>query len=101
MLDYSGKVSLALNDYDARLMKVKDNGQKYSKFSFNIQLGMDTKSKLICGVNAVKNTTDHYQNPTLMNQILVNLQTNPLPKKLARIQSIQHYQICNISKNYA
>lgn len=77
LLDYSGQVSLALNDYDARLMKVKDNGQKYPKFSFNIQLGTDTKSKLICGVNAVQNPTDHYQIPALMNQILVNLQIKP------------------------
>ena len=76
LLDYSGQVSLALNDYDARLMKTKDNGQKYPKFSFNIQLGTDTKSKLICGVNAVQNPTDHYQIPALMNQILVNLQIN-------------------------
>ena len=36
LLDYSSKVSLALNDYDAQLMKTKDNGQKYLKFSFNI-----------------------------------------------------------------
>ena len=36
LLDYSGQVSLALNDYDVRLMKVKDKGQKYPKFSFNI-----------------------------------------------------------------
>lgn len=77
LLDYSGQVSLALNDYDARLMKTKDNGQKYPKFSFNIQLGTDTKSKLICGVNAVQNPTDHYQIPALMNQILVNLQFKP------------------------
>lgn len=55
LLDYSGQVSLALNDHDARLMKTKDNGQKYPKFSFNIQLGTDTKSKLICRVNAVQN----------------------------------------------
>ena len=58
-------------------MKVKDNGQKYPKFSFNIQLGTDAKSKLICGVNAVQNPTDHYQIPALMNQILVNLQIKP------------------------
>ena len=77
LLDYSGQVSLALNDHDARLMKVKDKGQKYPKFSFNIQLGTDTKSKLICGVNAVQNPTDHYQIPALMKQILANLQTKP------------------------
>ena len=81
MLDYSGQVSLALNDYDARLMKIKDKGQKYPKFSYNIQLGTDTKSKLICGVNAVQNPTDHYQIPALMNQILVNL--NLKPKKIS------------------
>ena len=37
----------------------------------------DTKSKLICGVNPVQNPTDHYQIPALMNQILVNLQSQP------------------------
>ena len=36
LLDYFGHVSLALNDYDAWLMKTKDNGQKYPKFSFNM-----------------------------------------------------------------
>ena len=77
LLDYSGQVSLALNDHDARLMKIKDKGQKYPKFAYNIQLGADTKSKLICGVNAVQNPTDHYQIPALMNQILVNLQLKP------------------------
>lgn len=77
LLDYSGQVSLALNDHDARLMKIKDKSQKYPKFSFNIQLGTDTKSKLICGVNAVQNPTDHYQIPALMNQVLVNLQIKP------------------------
>ena len=77
LLDYSGQVSLALNDHDARLMKIKDKGQKYPKFAYNIQLGTDTKSKLIYGVNAVQNPTDHYQIPALMNQILVNLQLKP------------------------
>ena len=77
LLDYSGQTSLALNDHDARLMKTKDNGQKYPKFSLNIQLGTDTKSKLICGVNAVQNPTDHYQIPALMNQILTNLNSKP------------------------
>ena len=77
LLDYSGQVSLALNDHDVRLMKTKDKGQKYPKFTYNIQLGTDTKSKLICGVNAVQNPTDHYQIPALMNQILVNLQLKP------------------------
>ena len=77
MLDCSGQVSLALNDNDARLMKTKDKGQKYRKFSYNVQLGTDTKSKLICGVNVVQNPTDHYQIPALMNQILVNLNTKP------------------------
>ena len=81
LLDYSGQTSLALNDHDARLMKTKDNGQKYPKFSLNIQLGTDTKSKLICGVNAVQNPTDHYQIPALMNQILTNL--NSKPKKIS------------------
>ena len=56
---------------NARLMKTKDKGQKYPKFSLNISIGgTDTKSKLICGVNAVQNPTDHYQIPALMNQIL-------------------------------
>ena len=77
MLDCSGQVSLALNDNDARLMKTKDKGQKYRKFSYNVQLGTDTKFKLICGVNVVQNPTDHYQIPALMNQILVNLNTKP------------------------
>ena len=77
LLDYSGQTSLALNDHDARLMKTKDKGQKYPKFSLNIQLGTDTKSKLICGVNAVQNPTDHYQIPALMNQILTNLNSKP------------------------
>ena len=77
LLDYSGQVSLALNNHDTRLMKIKDKGQKYPKFAYNIQLGTDTKSKLIYGVNAVQNPTDHYQIPALMNQILVNLQLKP------------------------
>ena len=77
LLDCSGQVSLALNDNDARLMKTKDKCQKYRKFSYNVQLGTDTKSKLICGVNVVQNPTDHYQIPALMNQILVNLNTKP------------------------
>ena len=77
LLDCSGQKSLALNDHDSRLMKIKDNGQKYPKFSFNVQLGTDTKSKLICGVNVVQSPTDHYQIPALMNQILVNLNTKP------------------------
>ena len=29
LLDYSGQVSLALNDHDTRLMKIKDKGQKF------------------------------------------------------------------------
>ena len=77
MLDYSGQVSLALNDYDVRLMKINDKDQKYPKFSFNIQLGTDTKSKLICDLNIVQNPTNHYQIPVLMNQILTNLNTKP------------------------
>ena len=40
-------------------------------------MGTDTKSKLICGVNAVQNPTDHYQIPALMNQILTNLNSKP------------------------
>lgn len=77
LLDYSSQGSLALNDHDARLMKTKDKSQKYPKFSFKIQLGTDRKSKLICGVNAVQNPTDHYQIPALMNQILINLHIKP------------------------
>ena len=82
LLDYSGQKSLALNDHDARLMKIKDKGQKYPKFSYNVQLGTDTKSKLICGVNVVQNPTDHYQIPALMDQILQNL-LNIKPSKLS------------------
>ena len=72
LLDWSGQISLALNDHDARLMKTKDKGQKYPKFSLNISIGgTDTKSKLICGVNAVQNPNMIiYQIPALMNQIL-------------------------------
>jgi len=77
LLDASKQKSLALNDYDARLMKIKDKGQKYPKFSYNSQLGTDTVSKLICGVNVVQNPTDHYQIPALMNQILNNLDIKP------------------------
>lgn len=40
-------------------------------------MGTDIEFKLICGVNAVQNPTDHYQIPALMNQILVNLQIKP------------------------
>ena len=35
LLDYSGQVSLTLNDHDAKLMKIKNKGQKYPKFSYN------------------------------------------------------------------
>ena len=77
LLDLSGQGSLALNDLDARLMKIKDKGQIYPKFSYNVQLGTDTESKLICGVNVVQNPTDHYQIPALMNQILSNLNLKP------------------------
>ena len=77
LLDFSGQKSLALNNLDARLMKIKDKGQIYLKFSYKVQLGTDTESKLICGVNVVQNPTDHYQIPTLMNQILSNLNVKP------------------------
>ena len=77
LLDCSGQRSLPLNDLDARLMKIKDKGQIYPKFSYNIQVGTDTQSKLICGVNAVQNPTDYYQIPALMNQILSNLNVKP------------------------
>ncbi len=36
LLDCSGQTSLPLNDLDARLMKIKDKGQIYPKFSYNI-----------------------------------------------------------------
>ena len=49
----------------AKLMKTKDKDQKYPKFSLNIQLGTDTKSKLIYGVNAIQNPTDHYPNSSI------------------------------------
>ena len=70
LFHWSGQISLDLNDHNVRLMKTKDKGQKYLKFSLNIQLGTDTKSKLICGVNAV-------QIPALMNKILTNLNSKP------------------------
>ncbi|KZX14176.1 hypothetical protein [Methanobrevibacter oralis] len=76
LLDCSGQKSLALNDYDARLMKTKDKGQKYPKFSYNVQLGTDTESKLICGVNVV-------QNPNMIiYQIPVFNESNPYQFKL-------------------
>ncbi|ADC47616.1 transposase [Methanobrevibacter ruminantium M1] len=77
LLDFSGQSSLGLNDHDARWMKIKDKGQIYPKFSYNLQLGTDTESKLICGVNVVQNPTDHYQIPALMNQIISNLNLKP------------------------
>ena len=64
-------------------MKIKDKSQKISpKFSYNVQLGTDTKSKLIYGVNVVQSPTDHYQIPTLMDQILQKL-LNIKPSKLS------------------
>jgi len=86
LLDYSGQTSLALNDYDVKLMKTNDKSQKYPKFSLNIQLSTDIQSKLICRVNAVQNPTSHYQIPALMNQILTNLHSKP--SKLVPIRFI-------------
>lgn len=76
-LDYSGQDSIGLYDTDAMLMKTKDKGQLYSKLSYNIQLGTDTQSKLICGVNVVQNPTDHYQIPEILKQIITNLGLKP------------------------
>lgn len=76
-LDLTGQKSIPLYDIDARLMKVKDKGQIYKKWAYNIQVCVDNKSKLICAVNAVQYPTDHYQIPALMDQALENLPVAP------------------------
>ena len=76
-LELIGQDSLALYDTDARLMKTKDNGQKYKKFAYNIQVATDTQTKLICGINAVPYPTDHYQIPALLEQTIGNIETLP------------------------
>ena len=76
-LDLTGQSSIALYDVDARLMKIKDKGQLYKKWAYNIQLAVDTESKLICGVNVVQNPTDHYQMPAILEQTINNLGIKP------------------------
>ena len=76
-LELTGQSSISLHDVDARLMKIKDKGQKFKKWAYNIQLAVDTDSKLICGVNPVQNPTDHYQIPEILNQTINNLGKNP------------------------
>ena len=76
-LELTGQTSIPLYDVDARLMKVKDKGQKYKKWAYNIQVCTDTESKLICAINVVQYPTDHYQIPALLNQTIENLQLTP------------------------
>lgn len=76
-LELTGQTSIPLHDVDARLMKVKDKGQKYKKWAYNIQVSTDTESKLICGINVVQYPTDHYQIPALLDQTIENLQLTP------------------------
>ena len=76
-LDLTGQKSIPLYDTDARLMKVKDKGQKYKKWAYNIQVAMDTDSKLICGINTVQYPTDHYQIPALIDQTIENIEVTP------------------------
>lgn len=75
--DLTGQKSLPLNDPDARWMKTKDKGQKYKKLAYNIQVSVDTESKLICGIKVVQYPTDHYQIPELLDQTIENLQMIP------------------------
>ena len=76
-LDLTGQKSLPLFDVDARWMKSKDKGQKYKKLAYNVQICVDTESKLICGINVVQFPTDHYQIPALIDQTIQNLQMKP------------------------
>ena len=76
-LDLTGQKSIPLFDVDARLMKTKDNGQKYKKWAYNIQVCTDTKTKLICAVNVVQYPTDHYQIPALIDQTIENIKITP------------------------
>ena len=52
ILEESGQTSIAINDWTARWMHSK---QKRAQLSFNIQTGVDTTTKLICGVNVSQN----------------------------------------------
>ena len=56
---------------------VKDKGQKYKKWAYNIQVSMYTDSKLVCGVNVIQYPTDHYQIPALIDQTIENIQVEP------------------------
>ena len=76
-LELTGQTSISLHDPDARLMKTKDKGQKYKKFSYNIQVITDTKSKMICGILPVQHPSDHYQLPEIIEQGIENLQKIP------------------------
>ena len=58
-------------------MNIKDKGQKYKKFAYNVQVITDTKSKMICGVLVVQSPTDHYQLPEIVEQGIENLQMKP------------------------
>ena len=76
-LELTGQTSISLHDPDARLMNIKDKGQKYKKFAYNVQVITDTKSKMICGVLVVQSPTDHYQLPEIVEQGIENLQMKP------------------------
>ena len=71
ILEESGQSSIALNDWTARWMHSK---QKRSQLSFNVQTGVDTCTKLICGVNVSQSPTDHYEIPETMEIIIENLE---------------------------
>ena len=71
ILEESGQTSIAINDWTARWMH---NKQKRAQLSFNIQTGVDTITKLICGVNVSQSPTDHYEIPGIMDVIIENLE---------------------------
>ena len=48
--------------------------QKRAQLSFNIQTGVDTTTKLICGFNVSQSPTDHYEIPGIMDVIIENLE---------------------------
>lgn len=73
ILEKSGQTSIAINDWTARWMHSK---QKRSQLSFNIQTGVDTTTKLICGVHVSQSPTDHYEIPGIMDVIIENLEYN-------------------------
>lgn len=58
-------------------MKIKDKGQKYKKFAYNVQVITDTTSKMICGVLVTQSPSDHYQLPEIVEQGIENLQKIP------------------------